>query len=166
MGSKRSASRGSAGWVERPARLRAAQLVVVVSLALVLLLLYLNLASSERKVERPIPHLYATGDSQFVRTMGSLLGPAFVPGNRVTSLLNGDQVFPVMLEAIRSARHTITFESYIYWSSAIGKKFTEALSERARAGVHTHLMLDWAGSQKVDQDDLAGMRKAGVEVVM
>jgi cardiolipin synthase len=45
-----------------------------------------------------------------------------------------------MLEAIRAARQTITFESYIYWSSAIGRKFTEALSEPP-AGVHTHVML-------------------------
>jgi cardiolipin synthase len=166
MGPKRSTSRRSAGWVERLRQLRGMQLAVVAGLVVVLLLLYLNLASSERKVERPVPHLYATGDSQFVRTMGNLLGPGFVPGNRVTSLLNGDQVFPAMLEAIRSARHTITFESYIYWSSTIGKQFTEALSDRARAGVHTHLMLDWAGSQKVDQDDLARMRQAGVQIVL
>lgn len=166
MGPKRSTSRRSAGWVERLRQLRGMQLAVVAGLVVVLLLLYLNLASSERKVEHPVPHLYATGDSQFVRTMGNLLGPGFVPGNRVTSLLNGDQVFPAMLEAIRSARHTITFESYIYWSSTIGKQFTEALSDRARAGVHTHLMLDWAGSQKVDQDDLARMRQAGVQIVL
>ena len=166
MGPKRSASRPSPGWAERVARLRGAQLAVVVGLAIVTLLLYVNLSSSERKVEHPIPHLYATGDSQFVRTMGNLLGPAFVPGNRITSLLNGDQVFPAMLEAIRSARRTITFESYIYWSSRVGREFTEALSERARAGVRTHLLLDWAGSQKVDRDDLERMRKAGVNVVL
>jgi cardiolipin synthase A/B len=166
MSPKRSASRRSPGWAERLARLRGAQLAVVVGLAIVVLLLYVNLSSSERKIEHPIPHLYATGDSQFVRTMGSLLGPAFVPGNRVTSLLNGDQTFPAMLTAIRSARRTITFESYIYWSSRVGREFTEALSERARAGVRTHLLLDWAGSQKVDRDDLERMRKAGVEVVL
>jgi cardiolipin synthase A/B len=166
MSPKRSASRRSPGWAERLARLRGAQLAVVAGLAIVMLVLYVNLSSSERKIERPIPHLYATGDSQFVRTMGNLLGPAFVPGNRVTSLLNGDQVFPAMLEAIRSARRTITFESYIYWSSRVGREFTEALSERARAGVRTHLLLDWAGSQKADRDDLERMRKAGVEVVL
>jgi cardiolipin synthase len=98
--------------------------------------------------------------------MGNLLGPAFVPGNRITSLLNGEQVFPAMLEAIRSARRTITFESYIYWSSRVGKAFTAALAERARAGVRTHLLLDWAGSQKADRDDLEEMRKAGVQVVL
>jgi cardiolipin synthase len=166
MSPKRSASRPSPGWAERVVRLRGAQLAVVVGLAIVTLLLYVNLSSPERKVEHPIPHRYATGDSQFVRTMGNLFGPAFVPGNRVTSLLNGDQTFPAMLKAIRSARRTITFESYIYWSSRVGREFTEALSERARAGVRTHLLLDWAGSQKVDRDDLERMRKAGVEVVL
>lgn len=165
MSPKRSSPR-PAGWAERLARLRSAQLAVVVGLALILLLLYVNLSSSERKVERPIPHLYATGDSQFVRTMGNLLGPGFVPGNEITSLRNGDEVFPAMLTAIRGARRSITFESYIYWSSRIGREFTAALSERARAGVRTHILIDWAGSQKVDQDDLATMRKAGVEVVM
>jgi cardiolipin synthase len=127
MSPKRSASRRSPEWAERLARLRAAQLAVVVGFAIVVLLLYVNLASSERKIEHPIPHLYATADSQFVRTMGNLLGPAFVTGNRVASLLNGDQAFPAMLEAIRSARRTITLESYNYWSSEMGWKFTEAL---------------------------------------
>lgn len=166
MGAKRSASRGSRGWADWFKRIRAAQMAVMVGLTILILLLYANLASSERKVEHTIPHRYATSDSQFVRTMGNLLGPGFVAGNRVTSLLNGDQVFPAMLEAIRSARQTITFESYIYWSSQVGKEFTEALSERARAGVRTHLLLDWAGSQKVEGNDLERMREAGVEVVL
>jgi cardiolipin synthase len=166
MGGKRSASRRSQGWADWLKRIRAAQMAVVAGLTIVILLFYANLSSSERKIEHTIPHRYATGDSQFVRTMGNLLGPGFVAGNRVTSLLNGDEVFPAMLEAIRSARQTITFESYIYWSSQVGKEFTEALSERARAGVRTHLLLDWAGSQKVDPNDLERMRKAGVEVVL
>ena len=37
-----------------------------------------------------------------------------------------------MLQAIRGARHTITFESDICWSGEIGAKFTEALAERPR----------------------------------
>jgi cardiolipin synthase len=138
---------------------------VAVGLTIVVILLYLNLAGSERRIEHTIPHRYATGDSQFVRTMGNLLGPPILPGNRVTTLLNGDHIFPAMLQTIRSARRTITFENYIYWSSHVGKEFTDALSERARAGVRTHVLLDWVGSQRVDQDDLKQMRQAGVEIV-
>ncbi len=50
-----------------------------------------------------------------------------------------------MLEAIRGARRTITFETYIYLSGSIGEQFAEALSERARAGVEVHVLLDRAG---------------------
>jgi cardiolipin synthase len=143
----------------------ASHLVLVGGALAVLTVLWLVFSSSERKVERPIPHRYAAADSQFVRTMGSLLGPGFVPGNRLTPLYNGDQVFPAMLDAIRSARRTITFESYIYWSSDIAREFTAALVERARAGVRVHLLIDWVGSQKVDHGAVEQLRAAGAEVV-
>ena len=143
----------------------ASHLVLVGGALAILAVLWLVLSASERKVEHPIPHRYAAADSQFVRTMGSLLGPGFVPGNRVTPLYNGDQVFPAMLTAIRSARRTITFESYIYWSSAIAGEFTAALIERARAGVRVHVLIDWVGSQKVNHGAVERLREAGVEVV-
>ncbi len=150
----------------KTARAWAASHLVLVGGALAVLgVLWLVFSSSERKVERPIPHRYAAADSQFVRTMGSLLGPGFVPGNRLTPLYNGDQVFPAMLDAIRSARRTITFESYIYWSSDIAREFTAALVERARAGVRVHLLIDWVGSQKVDHGAVEQLRAAGAEVV-
>ena len=71
-----------------------------------------------------------------------MLGPQIVEGNKVETLLNGDQIFPSMLAAIRAAKSTITFETYIYWSGSIGREFVDALQERARAGVHVHLLLD------------------------
>ena len=54
-----------------------------------------------------MPHRYSVSDSQFSRTMGQLLGPPVVRGNRVAALSNGDEAFPAMLEAIRSARRSI-----------------------------------------------------------
>jgi cardiolipin synthase len=96
--------------------------------------------------------------------MGYLLGPALLSGNRVEALHNGDQIFPAMLEAIRSAEKTITFETYIYWSGEIGKEFADALSQRARAGVKVHVLLDWVGTGKLDSTYLEEMRAAGVEL--
>jgi cardiolipin synthase len=104
-----------------------------------------NLSSSSKKVERKIEHLYGVRDPDFLRSMGSLLGPPIVPGKRVTALCNGDEIFPAMLEAIRSATQTICFETFIYWSGSIGREFAEALAERACTGVKIHVMLDWGG---------------------
>ena len=69
-----------------------------------------------------------------------------------------------MLAAIRGARETINFETYIYWSGAIGKEFADALAERARAGVKVHVLLDWVGSQKMEEALVAEMKSAGVEI--
>jgi cardiolipin synthase A/B len=135
-----------------------------VFLALVAALLYVNLSAGERRVSHEIVHLYPVDDPQFFRAMGMLLGPDIVGGNRVRALNNGDEIFPAMLEAIRGARKTILFETFIYWSGEIGEEFAEALSERARAGLKVHVLLDWLGSIKVDEQLVQTMKDAGVEV--
>jgi cardiolipin synthase len=118
----------------------------------------------EKEIRYEMTHRFAVEDPQFLRSMGQLLGPAVVPGNRVTALQNGDQIFPAMLGAISSAQQSIVFETYIYWSGDIGQKFSDALCERAQAGVKVHVMLDWLGAGKIDGKYLAAMKAAGVEV--
>lgn len=132
---------------------------------LVVVLLYANLTTPDQTVEHPVAHRYDPRDPRFVRTMTHLLGPPVAPGNRVTALLNGDESFPAMLEAIRSARHSITLEAYIFWPDTMGRTFVEALAERARAGVATHVVLDGVGSQKMSDSLVGVMRDAGVQVV-
>jgi cardiolipin synthase len=137
----------------------------LVILGALLTLLAFNLFNREEsEVRRKIEHRYAVSDPQFARSMGVLLAPAIVPGNRVETLLNGDQIFPAMLAAIRGARRTINFETYIYWSGQVGKEFADALAERARAGVKVNILVDWVGSQKMDEELLAQMEKSGVQI--
>jgi cardiolipin synthase len=145
-------------------RRTAMVVVIAIGATLALVILVLNLSSSEKKIKHQIEPLYAVSDPQFLRSMGSLLGPAVREGNRLVTLLNGDQIFPAMLDAIRSARKTIAFETYIYWSGTVGQEFADALSERARAGVKVHVLLDWVGSGKAKKEYLDEMRDAGVEV--
>ncbi len=127
-------------------------------------LVALNFAPKEKKIESQMAHQYSASDPQFRRSLSVLLGPPIVEGNKVELLVNGDQIFPSMLAAIRGAKQSITFETYIYWSETIGREFTEALMERARAGVKVHLMLDFIGSLKMDDKSLADLRAAGVQV--
>jgi cardiolipin synthase len=141
-------------------------LVVLAGGALILAGLLVALSSTHRDemVEHRIPRLYSTDDPDFARGMGVLLGPAIVGGNRFDVLLNGERIFPAMLGAIRGARKSVSFESYIYWSGTVGKQFADALAERARAGVKVHVLLDWIGSNKMDPAQLNAMREAGVEI--
>ena len=140
-------------------------ILLALAAGVMIVLVVANLSSSAKKIEHQIEHLYAAGDPQFVRSMGSLLGPGIMPGNEVRALCNGDEIFPAMLEAIRGGKRTICFETFIYWSGSIGREFADALSERARAGVKVHVVLDWVGSGKMDDSLLQEMKQAGVEVV-
>ncbi|WP_411282100.1 phospholipase D-like domain-containing protein [Gemmatimonas sp.] len=142
---------------------------VVTVLATVLItalitVLVLNLSSGEKKIQERIGALYHVGDAQFLRSMGTLLGPPIIGGNRVTPLRNGVAIFPAMLEAIKAGKRTITFETFIYWSGSIGRDVADALSERARAGVKVHVLLDWVGSTKMEPELLERLERAGVEV--
>ena len=127
-------------------------------------LLALNFTSGEKKIEEQIQREYGLHDAQYQRALGVLLGPPILDGNRFEALYNGDRIFPPMLQAIRGAQHSITFETYIYWSGDIGRAFAEALAERAKAGVKVHVLLDWVGSAKIDAHFLQQMEDAGVQI--
>jgi cardiolipin synthase len=128
--------------------------------------LVMNFAMPEKRIKQSLEHQYGVADPQFRHELGTLLGPPILDGNVSVNLENGNEIFPEMLDAIRGARHTITFETYIYWSGEIGETFSQALAERARAGVKVHVLMDWVGSQKIDEHFLESMKQAGVEVEM
>lgn len=127
-------------------------------------LLWQNFRSSDKVMKRKLVHRYAVSEPQFKRDMSLLLGPAIAQGNHVTALQNGKEIFPAMLRAIRSAQTSITFETFIYWSGDIGEAFSQAFSERARAGVPVSVIIDWVGSSRIDQSLLDAMQAAGVQV--
>ena len=135
--------------------------VLVTGLVMVVML---NIATSEKRIEPRIPRFYGTSEPDFTRSMGTLLGPAIIDGNRIEVLLNGDEIFPAMLKAINGAERSITFETFIYWSGDIGAAFAQALAAKARAGIAVHILLDWVGSRAMDTQMLDAIRDAGVQV--
>ncbi|MCU4179100.1 phospholipase D-like domain-containing protein [Bosea sp. BH3] len=124
-----------------------------------------NLLPEPQELRQPLPHNLAFSDRQLKTSMGALFGSNYVPGNRVETLVNGAQIFPSMLQAIREAKQTISFETYIYWRGAIAEEFAEALSTKAREGLSVKVLLDWVGSLPMDEGLVQRMKDAGVEVV-
>lgn len=125
--------------------------------------IFLPYLGREKQVRYQMEHGFSVKDPGFLRAMESLLGPPILNGNKVKALHNGDNIFPAMLKAIKKAKKTITFETYVFWAGNISKTFSKALCERARAGVKVHVILDWAGSNNVNEY-IKNMRAAGIEV--
>jgi cardiolipin synthase A/B len=118
-----------------------------------------------KKVTQEVAPLYSADSPEFRQAAGSLLGGNFVSGNNITTLVNGREIFPAMLSAIRAARHSIDFETYIFWDGEIAKQVADALAERAQAGVTVNVILDAQGTGKMGSENLARLEAAGVRVV-
>jgi cardiolipin synthase A/B len=95
-----------------------------------------------------VPDL-ATTDSSFVPTIEAYTNAALSAGNRVDLLLNGDQIFPAQLAAIRSARKSITYAQYFYEDGRPAQQIVDAISQRCRAGIRARVLLDGFGTLKM-----------------
>jgi cardiolipin synthase A/B len=98
------------------------------------------------------------------RVLEGVLGVPATEGNAVDVLLNGNQIFPAMLDAIDAAEHTIDFLTFIYWAGDVGEQFGRHLAERAKRGVRVRVLLDSWGAHTVDKSILELMESAGVNV--
>ena len=103
-------------------------------------------------------------DPRHTGYLAGLLGVQSVSGNRYTVLTNGDQIFPSMLEAIRSAKRRISFETYIYKAGRTGDQFTQAFEEAARRGVVVQLVIDAVGGQGIDDEHVRRLEAAGCRI--
>ncbi len=112
-------------------------------------------------VESPAP----PGSDDFRWAAEALTGHATIGGNHVEVLVNGDNIFPSVLEAVRGARETLNIETYVYWQGDIAVDLAEAICERARAGVECRVLLDAVGSAKMNPRSIREMRDAGARVV-
>ncbi|HET6612257.1 MAG TPA: phospholipase D-like domain-containing protein, partial [Kofleriaceae bacterium] len=91
---------------------------------------------------------------------------ALCAGNRVRLLIDGEQAFPAMLEAIAAAQTFVHLETYIFEHDLIGIRFGEALSERARAGVKVRVIVDAIGGMSLPGSFIAALRADGVEILI
>lgn len=87
------------------------------------------------------------------------------PGNRLEMLIDGDQAFPAMLEAIDRATSFVHLETYILADDEVGRLFSRALCERARAGVSVRVLFDSLGSLRLPSDYVRQLTDTGVEVI-
>ena len=100
----------------------------------------------------------------FAATLGGYSGTTVVAGNKVDILLNGEEIFPAKLAAIRSARRSINYAQYVFEDGQPAKDIAEALAERCRAGVKVNVLLDAVGALGMPTEHRAVMAEAGCRV--
>src|SRR5262245_57172222 len=114
------------------------------------------------------PHLLLPdlrlGEPSFFPTLEAYAGSPIVAGNRVEFLLNGEEIFPAVIEAIQSAQKTVTYAQYFYEDGPVSRDIAAALTERCLAGVGVNVLLDSFGALGIPADYVDMMRHAGCHV--
>jgi cardiolipin synthase len=106
------------------------------------------------------------GEPGFYPTLQAYAGTPIVGGNDVQVLLNGEQIFPALVAAIRTARTSITYAQYFFEEGPVAEDVVGALAERCRAGVPAHVLLDGVGTLGMPAKYVDDLKRAGCQVKM
>jgi cardiolipin synthase len=101
------------------------------------------------------------GEPSFYPTLQAYAEAPIVGGNRVDVLLNGVEIFPAMLDAVRGAKTSINYAQYFFEDGLVARDLAEALAERCRAGLAVNVLLDGVGSLSMPREYWELMKVSG-----
>ena len=139
--------------------------LAIFSIAVVAFLLFLILFEPGLKyhLKTPPPDLCLESED-YLHLLGAVADAEIHRHSRVQVLTNGPAFYEAELAAIREAKTTVHLEAYIFYKSEIGRRYVQALTERAKAGVKVRLVIDYVGSFTTWDSYFDGLRKAGGEI--
>ena len=87
-----------------------------------------------------------------------------IDGNEIALQSDGPSAFDAWITSIERAHRFIHFENYILRDDPIGRRFRDALTERARAGVQVRVLYDWMGCWATPRSYWKPFKESGVQV--
>lgn len=85
-------------------------------------------------------------------------------GNQLHILNNGDETFNAIFKAIKSAKHHIHLEYYIFENDKIGSQLKKLLIDKSREGVEVRIIVDDVGSWDLKERFFEELRENGIEI--
>lgn len=125
----------------------------------------LSIKGAEFRREHLVSQGPELGDLAPFAQLGDLVvGWPLTRGNAVTPLRNGDEAYPAMLAAIREAKASIAFASYIFDYDAAGMEFLVAMKDAVARGVQVRVLIDATGARYSFPSVIRPLKKAGIRV--
>jgi cardiolipin synthase len=118
------------------------------------------------KSVEPTEHLSGSAANLggLVRLVGEVVTKPLLPGNRVDPLVNGDEAFPAMVQAIESAKRSVSLSTYIFDNDPVGRRVADALARAVQRGVSVRVLIDDTGARYSFPPIVHHLKKAGVPV--
>jgi cardiolipin synthase len=98
-------------------------------------------------------------------TWSSMLnGRPLLSGNSVETLVNSNNAFAGMRDAISHAQEFILVQFYQIQVDSMGVEFLDLLTTKAKEGVKVHVLFDALGSQKIKDSMIREYRRRGLKI--
>ncbi len=144
----KSDSKSALGWI-------ACCLLVPYLGAVLYLLFGINVTYLSARKKRPVPddsgvmvrvsdHAVEP-DFPLAVVGGNVTGKKLLPCREVRMLVNGDEAYPLMLQAIEGAVQNVWLSSYIFANDETGRRFVGALKAASDRGLDVRIILDGMG---------------------
>ena len=109
-------------------------------------LLFLALFEPSLRYKVSKPPSAPLDTDEFDRILATLADSALHKCTSIEVLTNGENFYEAELQAIAKAQRSVNMEAYIFQKGEVTRRFVEALTERAKAGVKVNIVLDAIGS--------------------
>ena len=86
-------------------------------------------------------------------------------GNAARLLINGEEKFPAVIQALEEAKDHIHIEYYIYENDKIGQTIEEILIRKSKQGVSVRFIYDDFGSWGIRKNIAVRLKNAGVDTI-
>jgi len=95
--------------------------------------------------------------------VGRIVDLPLVGGNAVEPLVDGEEAYPAMLDAIDGAQESVTLSSYIFDRDPAGRDFEQALARAVERGVAVRVLIDAVGARYSLPSMASDLRRRGIE---
>jgi cardiolipin synthase len=144
-------------------RFRGRKWPVVVLIVVLVVGAMLLLAQDPRTLH--VRSRYAVGAPEFPAYVATLVNAPLLRGGGFRMLVNGDEIYPAMLDAIDRAAQRIEFETYNFLEGEAASRFARALAAAARRGVEVRVIVDTVGASPPPDALRQELTDAGVRVM-
>jgi len=90
--------------------------------------------------------------------------PILREGNHTDLLINGEEFFPCLFNAINEAQTEVIIETFILAEDSVGKELQQTLIKAAKRGLRVEITVDDYGTWDLSHDFVKGMTSAGVKL--
>lgn len=102
---------------------------------------------------------------QTAQMLHELVGAELTYNNGIKILINGEEAFPAMLDAISKAKVFIHLQSFIIKDDETGRMFRDALVKAAERGVKIRVLYDAIGSRRITKAFVQSLLDKGIKCI-